>query len=315
MAQRRERFRARARRMAPGHRQRAARLRRHRRRAAVRAGRCREHLRRDLLQQRRLHRHVRPRHHRPRRHARASGPHAARRSSDRNARRHRHRDAACRRRGDRGQRAVVSPRGAGGRRSSRGTASCTATWRGAATGFSCAATTACRSRRARCRLDRVRGPRARRACASRRHRAGRRGDRSHRTLRPAGRPAQRRAQFRALPRRRLRSLALRHRHQRQAGLPRRRRQAGARRTWRQESVIGSVFTGHYAVLPTTLPDMPVSAVLPFIHGRAFVTLDANLVFDAADPFAWGCVERSLLARRVASTLRLTASPAAAAVGR
>jgi 4-hydroxyproline epimerase len=58
-------------------------------------------------------------------------------------------------------------------------------------------------------------------------------------------------------------------------------------SWRQESVIGSVFTGHYARPATTLPDVPVSAVLPFIHGRAFVTLDANLVFDAADPFAWG----------------------------
>jgi proline racemase len=28
-------------------------------------------------------------------------------------------------------------------------------------------------------------------------------------------------------------------------------------------------------------------VLPIIHGRAHVTLDATLVFDPADPFAWG----------------------------
>jgi proline racemase len=28
-------------------------------------------------------------------------------------------------------------------------------------------------------------------------------------------------------------------------------------------------------------------VLPLIHGRAHVTLDATLVFDPADPFAWG----------------------------
>jgi 4-hydroxyproline epimerase len=58
-------------------------------------------------------------------------------------------------------------------------------------------------------------------------------------------------------------------------------------SWRQEGVIGSVFTGHYARPATTLPDVPASAVLPFIHGRAFVTLDANLVFDPADAFAWG----------------------------
>jgi 4-hydroxyproline epimerase len=58
-------------------------------------------------------------------------------------------------------------------------------------------------------------------------------------------------------------------------------------SWRQESVIGSVFSGHYARPATTLPGVPANAVLPFIHGRAFVTLDANLVFDPADAFAWG----------------------------
>ena len=57
--------------------------------------------------------------------------------------------------------------------------------------------------------------------------------------------------------------------------------------WRQESVIGSVFTGRYALPPGSLPGVPASAVLPQIHGRAFVTLDANLVFDPADSFAWG----------------------------
>ena len=53
------------RRLAFGHRQRAARLGRDRRRAAVRAASRRLQLRRHLLQQRRLSRHVRPRHHRP----------------------------------------------------------------------------------------------------------------------------------------------------------------------------------------------------------------------------------------------------------
>jgi 4-hydroxyproline epimerase len=57
--------------------------------------------------------------------------------------------------------------------------------------------------------------------------------------------------------------------------------------WRQESVIGSVFTGRYARPAAPLADVPANAVLPQIHGRAFVTLDATLVFDPADTFAWG----------------------------
>ena len=52
--------------------------------------------------------------------------------------------------------------------------------------------------------------------------------------------------------------------------------------WQQESVIGSEFTAHYT---------PVQGqsghIHPFIHGRAHVTLDATLVFDPQDPFAWG----------------------------
>ena len=59
--------------------------------------------------------------------------------------------------------------------------------------------------------------------------------------------------------------------------------------WRQESVIGSVFTGHYAHPATALPDVPANAVLPLIHGRAHVTLDASVIFDSADRFAWGLV--------------------------
>ncbi|HEX3632377.1 MAG TPA: 4-hydroxyproline epimerase [Casimicrobiaceae bacterium] len=59
--------------------------------------------------------------------------------------------------------------------------------------------------------------------------------------------------------------------------------------WRQESVIGSVFTAHYRRPARALPDLPPNAVLPMIHGRAHVTLDASLVFDPADIFAWGLV--------------------------
>ncbi len=59
--------------------------------------------------------------------------------------------------------------------------------------------------------------------------------------------------------------------------------------WRQESVIGSVFTAHYQRPAQALPDLPANAVLPLIHGRAHVTLDANLVLDPADVFTWGLV--------------------------
>jgi len=52
--------------------------------------------------------------------------------------------------------------------------------------------------------------------------------------------------------------------------------------WHQESVIGSVFAGHYEA---AAPGQP--GIQPFIHGRAHVTLDATLVFDPEDPFAWG----------------------------
>jgi 4-hydroxyproline epimerase len=52
-------------------------------------------------------------------------------------------------------------------------------------------------------------------------------------------------------------------------------------------IIGSVFSGRYT-RPASLPSgLPADAVLPLIHGRAHVTLDATLVFDPDDPFAWG----------------------------
>jgi len=57
--------------------------------------------------------------------------------------------------------------------------------------------------------------------------------------------------------------------------------------WRQESVIGSVFSASYTRPAASQVGVPVDAVLPLIHGRAHVTLDATLVFDPADPFAWG----------------------------
>jgi 4-hydroxyproline epimerase len=50
--------------------------------------------------------------------------------------------------------------------------------------------------------------------------------------------------------------------------------------WFQESVIGSVFEARYE------HGQP-GRILPRITGRAHVTLDATVVIDPADPFAWG----------------------------
>jgi 4-hydroxyproline epimerase len=50
--------------------------------------------------------------------------------------------------------------------------------------------------------------------------------------------------------------------------------------WHQESVIGSVFEASYQ------PGAP-GQILPTIRGRAHVNLDATLVFQDDDPFAWG----------------------------
>jgi 4-hydroxyproline epimerase len=50
--------------------------------------------------------------------------------------------------------------------------------------------------------------------------------------------------------------------------------------WHQESVIGSVFSAHYQRSPD-------GGVLPFIHGRAHLTLDATVLFDDTDPCTWG----------------------------
>ena len=52
-------------------------------------------------------------------------------------------------------------------------------------------------------------------------------------------------------------------------------------------MIGSVFTGRYTRPAAALAGVPANAVLPLIHGRAHVTLDASLIFDPADAFAWG----------------------------
>jgi 4-hydroxyproline epimerase len=52
--------------------------------------------------------------------------------------------------------------------------------------------------------------------------------------------------------------------------------------WRQESIVGSVFEGCYA-----LDEAHPGRVLPRITGTAFVTAEATLILDERDPFRWG----------------------------
>ena len=52
--------------------------------------------------------------------------------------------------------------------------------------------------------------------------------------------------------------------------------------WRQNSIIGSQFVGHYQ---RDAGDM--NRILPTITGEAFVTATAELIMSDSDPFAWG----------------------------
>lgn len=52
--------------------------------------------------------------------------------------------------------------------------------------------------------------------------------------------------------------------------------------WTQESVLGSVFKGHYRWL-----DRDKGTIAPTIMGTAHVTADAKLLLDPKDPFCWG----------------------------
>jgi len=49
--------------------------------------------------------------------------------------------------------------------------------------------------------------------------------------------------------------------------------------WRQESVLGTVFEGHYQ--PAEI------GIIPTITGQAFITAETTLVLDPADPFQFG----------------------------
>lgn len=52
-------------------------------------------------------------------------------------------------------------------------------------------------------------------------------------------------------------------------------------TWRQESIIGSVFEASYIPAPSD------HAILPTITGRAFITAESTLLLDPLDPFQHG----------------------------
>jgi 4-hydroxyproline epimerase len=56
--------------------------------------------------------------------------------------------------------------------------------------------------------------------------------------------------------------------------------------WRQESLVGSVFEGSIQVVNGEL--------VPIIKGNAFVTAEATLILDPADPFCWGIRERDAI---------------------
>jgi 4-hydroxyproline epimerase len=50
-------------------------------------------------------------------------------------------------------------------------------------------------------------------------------------------------------------------------------------TWRQESIVGSVFEGSFRVAG--------DRIVPSIKGCAYVTSEATLLLDPADPFRMG----------------------------
>ena len=50
-------------------------------------------------------------------------------------------------------------------------------------------------------------------------------------------------------------------------------------TWRQESIIGSIFEGKVKIVD--------GKIVPVIRGTAFITAESNLILDANDPFRFG----------------------------
>jgi 4-hydroxyproline epimerase len=56
-------------------------------------------------------------------------------------------------------------------------------------------------------------------------------------------------------------------------------------SYRQESIVGSVFEGSVELEPQGEGKSPV--IIPSIRGTAFITGEADLILDPDDPFCWG----------------------------
>ncbi|MGM8871708.1 proline racemase family protein [Psychrobacter sp. 2Y5] len=61
--------------------------------------------------------------------------------------------------------------------------------------------------------------------------------------------------------------------------------------WRQQGVVGSVFTGSYQyatdLKSTSATTYPVNTIIPTICGHAYVCAETTLIVQADDPFKWG----------------------------
>lgn len=55
--------------------------------------------------------------------------------------------------------------------------------------------------------------------------------------------------------------------------------------WKQASVIGSVFEASYQ--PDDAAGAPAGSIIPTIRGRAYMSAEATLLIEDADPFGWG----------------------------
>ncbi|RZL32215.1 MAG: hydroxyproline-2-epimerase, partial [Rubrivivax sp.] len=53
--------------------------------------------------------------------------------------------------------------------------------------------------------------------------------------------------------------------------------------WRQASIIGSVFEAWF----DEAGEDTVASIVPTIRGQAFISAEATLLIDPADPFGWG----------------------------
>ena len=59
--------------------------------------------------------------------------------------------------------------------------------------------------------------------------------------------------------------------------------------WRQESIVGSVFTGSYQI-DDSQDNAATAAIVPTVTGEAFVCGEAKLILNSDDPFCMGIVK-------------------------